>query len=422
MAIAVHVNCHDQSLQFDAALSWTVADVKVKIAEFTAIPPQQQRLVLPEGTILTTIFHHQASLNDKEVLSSIRAPGVDVLHIQLAALSTFQREWIDRVAGRPMVLRDAPDAIRGDRAVVSAAVRAAGEALQFASPTLRGDRATVRQAVQQMGGAFIYASAELRSDRDFVLEMLAVNPGSMQGASADLLKDPDFVLAAIRSNPWALALAPTEMQKDRDFLLKVVVTRGDALYIIPAEFCDKEIVLAAVKQCGDALELLPEDSPLLEDRHVIHAAVTQGSADIPKAWGGDRELLLLAIQRDGLLLERGSAALKDDPEVVLTAVQQNGNAFKSASNRLRSKRNFIFEAAKISADVVKHVSPLHRTDATFVALLQRIASGQEVSEEEASKICEGRHEDQLLKSYLLSEIRTSQTAKESTVKDTGDVP
>ena len=38
-------------------------------------------------------------------------------------------------------------------------------------------------------------------------------------------------------------------------------------------------------RCGDALELLPEDSPLLEDRHVIHAAVTQGSADIPKVHG-----------------------------------------------------------------------------------------------------------------------------------------
>ena len=32
----------------------------------------------------------------QEVLSSIRAPGVDVLHFQLATLSTFQKEWIDR--------------------------------------------------------------------------------------------------------------------------------------------------------------------------------------------------------------------------------------------------------------------------------------------------------------------------------------
>ena len=31
----------------------------------------------------------------------------------------------------------------------------------------------------------------------------------------------------------------------------------------------------------------------------------------------------------------------------------------------------------------------------------------QVSEEECSLICEGRHEDQLLKSYLLSEIKTS---------------
>ena len=31
----------------------------------------------------------------------------------------------------------------------------------------------------------------------------------------------------------------------------------------------------------------------------------------------------------------------------------------------------------------------------------------QVSEEECNLICEGRHEDQLLKSYLLSEIKTS---------------
>ena len=48
----------------------------------------------------------------------------------------------------------------------------------------------------------------------------------------------------------------------------------------------------------------------------------------------------------------------------------------------------------------------------------------QVSEEEASKICQGRHEDQLLKSYLLSEIRTSTPESQKArwrVKDTGDV-
>jgi len=40
-------------------------------------------------------------------------------------------------------------------------------------------------------------------------------------------------------------------------------------------------------------------------------------------------------------------------------------------------------------------------------ILVCISNVLQVSEEEASKICQGRHEDQLLKSYLLSEIRTS---------------
>ena len=37
-----------RGLQFDATLSWTVADVKAKVFEFGGIRPQQQRLVLPE--------------------------------------------------------------------------------------------------------------------------------------------------------------------------------------------------------------------------------------------------------------------------------------------------------------------------------------------------------------------------------------
>ena len=49
-----------------------------------------------QGTILTSIFHHQASLNDKEVLSNLRPPGAEILHFSLAALSSFQQEWIDR--------------------------------------------------------------------------------------------------------------------------------------------------------------------------------------------------------------------------------------------------------------------------------------------------------------------------------------
>lgn len=40
-------------------------------------------------------------------------------------------------------------------------------------------------------------------------------------------------------------------------------------------------------------------------------------------------------------------------------------------------------------------------------ILVCISNVLQVSEEEASKICKERHEDQLLKSYLLSEIRTS---------------
>ena len=62
----------------------------------TNCTPLSNCLFLWQGTILTSIFHHQASLNDKEVLSNLRPPGAEILHFSLAALSSFQQEWIDR--------------------------------------------------------------------------------------------------------------------------------------------------------------------------------------------------------------------------------------------------------------------------------------------------------------------------------------
>ena len=62
----------------------------------TNCTPLSNCFFLWQGTILTSIFHHQASLNDKEVLSNLRPPGAKILHFSLAALSSFQQEWIDR--------------------------------------------------------------------------------------------------------------------------------------------------------------------------------------------------------------------------------------------------------------------------------------------------------------------------------------
>ena len=77
---------------------------------------------------------------------------------------------------------------------------------------------------------------------------------------------------------------------------------------------DKEVVLAAVQQDGLALQFASED---------LRA---------------DREVVLAAVQQHGLALQYASAELRADREVVLAAVQQNGEALRLAPLRIRKLR------------------------------------------------------------------------------------
>jgi hypothetical protein len=57
--------------------------------------------------------------------------------------------------------------------------------------------------------------------------------------------------------------------------------------------------------------------------------------DAMKVFGSDHDLLLAAVQRDGLALRYASDKLKDDKDIVLAAVKNNGLALRFASDCLK---------------------------------------------------------------------------------------
>lgn len=110
--------------------------------------------------------------------------------------------------------------------------------------------------------------------------------------------------------------------------------------------------------------------------------------------------MLEAVRLDGMALELASKELRDDEEVVMTAVRQNGHGIRWASRRLRSNRAFVLSAVRVAgSDVLQHASVRLRTDGTFMALLG--ADG--CTEEDI--ICRGKHEEQILKRFLLNEVQ-----------------
>jgi histidinol phosphatase-like PHP family hydrolase len=52
---------------------------------------------------------------------------------------------------------------------------------------------------------------------------------------------------------------------------------------------------------------------------------------------GDKEVVLAAVKQNGLALEYASKELQNDREVVLAAVKQDGRALEYASDELKSE-------------------------------------------------------------------------------------
>jgi len=108
-----------------------------------------------------------------------------------------------------------------------------------------------------------------------------------------------------------------------------------------ARMVAKKAVGEAEKQ--DARQKPPAIAqPTPEQRHGRLAALLAAGTE---AFGADREVVLAAVQEDGMALRRASEALRADREVVLAAVQQKGAALQFAAEHLRADRDVVLAAS-----------------------------------------------------------------------------
>ena len=100
---------------------------------------------------------------------------------------------------------------------------------------------------------------------------------------------------------------------------------------------DRQVVLAAVKQFGNALEYASKE--LRADREIVLAAVKRNGWALrfaSKELRADRQFVLAAVKAGGDALQFASVELRADREVVLAAVAQRGDALRFASEELRT--------------------------------------------------------------------------------------
>eukprot|EP00933_Yihiella_yeosuensis_P011373 TRINITY_DN11862_c4_g1_i1.p1 TRINITY_DN11862_c4_g1~~TRINITY_DN11862_c4_g1_i1.p1 ORF type:complete len:375 (-),score=95.61 TRINITY_DN11862_c4_g1_i1:148-1272(-) len=229
------------------------------------------------------------------------------------------------------------------------------------------------------------------------LKLAEVTPPTTPSAEFSMLRvDPEWqqTLEVVSYAGMQLAVAPPHLKADRQIVLTAVRQNGNALEFASKEFCeDKALVLDAVCQCGLALEHASE--ALQRDKEVVKAAVScswgafrfaseelQGDRDIVLAavlngfqafqfasedLRKDREFVQNVLAAAGLCLEFAAPILQADRDIVLAAVRQDGLALEFASEELRADREVVLEAVRVNGLALWDADECLRTDPEILA-------------------------------------------------------
>ena len=126
----------------------------------------------------------------------------------------------------------------------------------------------------------------------------------------------------------------------------------------------KESDIEIVKKNGLALQTVEHK----EDRDVVLAAVKQNgmALDFAGIWKDDEEIVSSAVQKNGMALQFASERLKNTKEVTTLAVNSNPYAFEFASDELKDDEPYVREFSKLIAVVLYYASERLRSDEDLI--------------------------------------------------------
>lgn len=203
--------------------------------------------------------------------------------------------------------------LKENKDVVLRAIRNNKSALQFASLALRANKNFMLQSTKHNGLTLEFASDELRNDRQLALEAIKQDLGSLQFVSKELRDNQEFMLDAEKENVLAFKFASERLKNCRAFNAQIATCAPLSFLFFCDNFTlDKDIVLMAVEQDGMGLQLVRKE--MKDDQDIVRAALKQ----------------------NGLALQFADDKYKDREEIVRIAITQNPSSIKFASTRVQA--------------------------------------------------------------------------------------
>lgn len=197
-----------------------------------------------------------------------------------------------------------------DYRAILATVKQNGMALQQAPDQFRKHYNIILAAVRQNGMALQYA----------ILDNMTINRDTVEDPSINFFINSSFLLWTTNQPISSYSYPNSENLQKKEIVLAAVKQNGMALQFASGELRNNyEIVLAAVKQNGMALKFTP-----------------------------------------GNLADEFEPNVRNNFNIVLVAVKKNGLAFKFASKRLRNHNDIIQNAIQQNKSVFWYLPPILR--------------------------------------------------------------
>jgi HEAT repeat protein len=128
---------------------------------------------------------------------------------------------------------------------------------------------------------------------------------------------------------------------------KKIIAYHRAGELLPPGCDDKQLVMEALEINGLLLQFV--DNSLKNDPEVLLTAMEQNGLALeyaPPEFKNNKEVVLVAVRQNGQALKFANASLKIDREVVLAAVEQDGLALQFADDELKADRKIFMTAVR----------------------------------------------------------------------------
>ena len=163
------------------------------------------------------------------------------------------------------LLENADESILSDRECMRYAILRWRGAFQYATDELKNDKTFVMEYLNANCSDFPlqYASQEVRTDTELLLQIAKVDPRTLVGADRSVLDNKDFIRKVVEISP--IPFAYSKLSRDKEFVEEVVEINGLTLKYADDFWEDRQLVMRAVKNNGDAINHIPISSSYLQE-------------------------------------------------------------------------------------------------------------------------------------------------------------